>query len=135
LTERSFSEPPPLPDRAWVRAATPPGYRRRAFHLQTGKIYGRFVEIVETFAAGSFFYAPDRALQGSRGTWPTRASLKRRQQYGGSYPAVRYFSPRDSGCSTTSSAVRDRGAHGRREGQPIAISPDRGVTAIPYRPG
>ena len=41
----------------WV----PGGHGLRAFHLQTGKIYTRFVEIVQTLAAGGFFYAPSEA--------------------------------------------------------------------------
>src|SRR4030095_14995348 len=39
----------------------PGGAGLRAFHLQTGKIYSRFVEIVQTLAAGGFFYAPVEA--------------------------------------------------------------------------
>src|SRR5262249_59194542 len=41
----------------WV----PGGHGLRAFHLQSGKIYSRFVEIVQTLAAGGFFYAPTEA--------------------------------------------------------------------------
>jgi anthranilate 3-monooxygenase (FAD)/4-hydroxyphenylacetate 3-monooxygenase len=32
-----------------------------AFHLHGGRIYSRFVEIVQSLAAGGFFYAPDEA--------------------------------------------------------------------------
>jgi 4-hydroxyphenylacetate 3-monooxygenase oxygenase component len=41
----------------WV----PGGHGLRAFHLQSGKVYSRFVEIVQTLAAGGFFYAPSEA--------------------------------------------------------------------------
>src|SRR5919109_444740 len=47
----------PLANGVWV----PGGHGLRAFHLQTGKIYSRFVEIVQTIAAGGFFYAPAQA--------------------------------------------------------------------------
>jgi anthranilate 3-monooxygenase (FAD)/4-hydroxyphenylacetate 3-monooxygenase len=47
----------PLPGGVWV----PAGHGLRAFHLQSGKIYSRFVEIVQTLAAGGFFYAPTEA--------------------------------------------------------------------------
>src|ERR1700730_6395739 len=50
-----------LPNGVWV----PGGPGLRAFHLQTGKIYSRFVEIVQTLAAGGFFYAPSEADLGS----------------------------------------------------------------------
>jgi aromatic ring hydroxylase len=46
-----------LPNGVWV----PGGHGLRAFHLQTGKIYGRFLEIVQALAAGGFFYAPTEA--------------------------------------------------------------------------
>ena len=46
-----------MPNGVWV----PGGHGLRAFHLQTGKIYTRFVEIVQTLAAGGFFYAPTEA--------------------------------------------------------------------------
>ena len=46
-----------LPNGVWV----PGGPGLRAFHLQTGKVYSRFVEIVQTLAAGGFFYAPAEA--------------------------------------------------------------------------
>ena len=47
----------PGPGGVWL----PAGHGLRAFHLQTGKIYSRFVEIVQTLAAGGFFYAPAEA--------------------------------------------------------------------------
>jgi aromatic ring hydroxylase len=47
----------PLPGGVWV----PGGPGLRAFHLQSGKVYTRFVEIVQTLAAGGFFYAPSAA--------------------------------------------------------------------------
>ena len=37
----------------------------RAFHLQTGKIYTRFVEIVHSLAGGGYFYAPSEADLGN----------------------------------------------------------------------
>jgi hypothetical protein len=46
-----------MPNGVWL----PGGAGLRAFHLQTGKIYSRFVEIVQTLAAGGFFYAPAEA--------------------------------------------------------------------------
>jgi len=46
-----------LDNGVWV----PGGHGLRAFHLQIGKIYSRFVEIVQTLAAGGFFYAPSEA--------------------------------------------------------------------------
>src|SRR5205814_6802293 len=39
----------------------PGGHGLRAFHLQSGKIYSRFVEILQTLAARRFFYAPSAA--------------------------------------------------------------------------
>ena len=46
-----------LPDGMWTNAPMGPG----AFHLQTMRIYRRFVEIVQLLAAGGFFYAPTEA--------------------------------------------------------------------------
>jgi aromatic ring hydroxylase len=45
------------PDGVWSAPALGP----RAFHLQTMRIYRRFVEIVQLLGAGGFFYAPTRA--------------------------------------------------------------------------
>ena len=45
------------PDGAWGSASLGP----RGFHLQTMRIYRRFVEIVQILAAGGFFYAPTQA--------------------------------------------------------------------------
>jgi aromatic ring hydroxylase len=45
------------PDGMWAPAPLGPG----AFHLQTMRIYRRFVEIVQLLAAGGFFYAPTEA--------------------------------------------------------------------------
>ena len=45
------------PDGVWGSAAQGP----RAFHLQTMRIYRRFVEIIQLLAAGGFFYAPSQA--------------------------------------------------------------------------
>jgi anthranilate 3-monooxygenase (FAD) / 4-hydroxyphenylacetate 3-monooxygenase len=47
----------PLPDGMWTNAPIGPG----AFHLQTMRIYRRFVEIVQLLAGGGFFYAPTEA--------------------------------------------------------------------------
>jgi aromatic ring hydroxylase len=44
-------------DGTWSNAPLGPG----AFHLQTMRIYRRFVEIVQLLAAGGFFYAPTEA--------------------------------------------------------------------------
>ena len=57
----------PLANGVWV----PGGHGLRAFHLQTGKIYSRFVEIVQTLAAGGFFYAPPRPTSRARSSGPT----------------------------------------------------------------
>jgi anthranilate 3-monooxygenase (FAD)/4-hydroxyphenylacetate 3-monooxygenase len=45
------------PDGVWASASLGP----RAFHLQTMRIYRRFVEIVQLLGAGGFFYAPTQA--------------------------------------------------------------------------
>jgi anthranilate 3-monooxygenase (FAD)/4-hydroxyphenylacetate 3-monooxygenase len=45
------------PDSVWSAPSLGP----RAFHLQTMRIYRRFVEIVQLLGAGGFFYAPTRA--------------------------------------------------------------------------
>jgi anthranilate 3-monooxygenase (FAD)/4-hydroxyphenylacetate 3-monooxygenase len=45
------------PDGTWGSAALGP----RGFHLQTMRIYRRFVEITQLLAAGGFFYAPTQA--------------------------------------------------------------------------
>ncbi|HEY7465758.1 MAG TPA: 4-hydroxyphenylacetate 3-hydroxylase N-terminal domain-containing protein [Dehalococcoidia bacterium] len=45
------------PDGVWAAPSLGP----RAFHLQTMRIYRRFVEIVQLLGAGGFFYAPTRA--------------------------------------------------------------------------
>jgi anthranilate 3-monooxygenase (FAD)/4-hydroxyphenylacetate 3-monooxygenase len=55
-----------LPSGVWV----PGGHGLRAFHLQTGRVYSRFVEIVQTLAAGGFFYAPSEADLASRDLRP-----------------------------------------------------------------
>jgi aromatic ring hydroxylase len=46
-----------MADGVWTTAPIGPG----AFHLQTMRIYRRFVEIVQLLAAGGFFYAPSEA--------------------------------------------------------------------------
>ena len=45
------------PDGVWGSTALGP----RAFHLQTMRIYRRFVEIVHILGGGGFFYAPTKA--------------------------------------------------------------------------
>src|SRR5258707_15839993 len=65
-----------LPSGVWV----PGGHGLRAFHLQTGKVYSRFVEIVQTLAAGGFFYAPSEAdlpspEQIGRASWRGREEI------------------------------------------------------------
>jgi len=45
------------PDGTWTPAPLGPG----AFHLQTMRIYRRFVEIVQLLGGGGFFYAPTEA--------------------------------------------------------------------------
>ena len=63
-----------MPSGVWV----PGGAGLRAFHLQTGKIYSRFVEIVQTLAAGGFFYAPERGRPGEPGAAPVHRPLRAR---------------------------------------------------------
>src|SRR5258708_16485060 len=43
------------------RVCVPGGHGLPALHLHTGKVYSRFVEIVQTLAAGGFFYPPGEA--------------------------------------------------------------------------
>jgi anthranilate 3-monooxygenase (FAD)/4-hydroxyphenylacetate 3-monooxygenase len=143
----------------------PGGHGLRAFHLQTGKIYSRFVEIVQTLAAGGFFYAPvaadldsadvrpllDKYVRGRAGVsaeerialfklaWDVTGDAfgQRMQQY------VRFFSGDPIRLTAGFWAQYDKAplfeiverALGRRDGQPIPISPDHGAGAVPYQPG
>ncbi|MBM3219649.1 MAG: 4-hydroxyphenylacetate 3-hydroxylase [Candidatus Rokubacteria bacterium] len=151
----------PGPGGVWL----PGGQGLRAFHLQTGKIYSRFVEIVQTLAAGGFFYAPteadlaspevrpmiDKFVRGRAGisaeerialfklAWDVTGEsfAQRMQQY------VRFFSGDPIRLTAGFWAQYDKEplleiverALGRREGQPIPISPDHAVGAVPYQPG
>ena len=150
-----------MPNGVWV----PGGHGLRAFHLQTGKIYSRFVEIVQTLAAGGFFYVPseadlaspdvrpyiDRYVRGRPGVsaeerialfklaWDVTGETfaQRMAQY------VRFY----SGDPIRLTAgfygqyqkeplfeIVER-ALGRRDGEPIPLSPDNPGAPIPYQPG
>jgi 4-hydroxyphenylacetate 3-monooxygenase oxygenase component len=150
-----------LPNGVWV----PGGHGLRAFHLQTGKIYGRFLEIVQALAAGGFFYAPteadlanpelrpyiDRYVRGRPGVsaeerialfklaWDVTGETfaQRMAQY------VRFYSGDPIRLTAGFYEQYDKGplfelverALGRREGEPIPITPDNPAAAIPYQPG
>ena len=137
----------------------------RAFHLQTGKIYSRFVEIVQTLAAGGFFYAPteadlasaemrpyiDRYVRGRPGVsaeerialfklaWDVtgRRFAQRMAQY------VRYYSGDPIRLTAGFYTQYDKAplfdiverALGRRDGEPIPLSPDDPAAPVPYQPG
>jgi 4-hydroxyphenylacetate 3-monooxygenase oxygenase component len=149
-----------LPGGVWV----PGGHGLRAFHLQSGKIYSRFVEIVETLAAGGFFYAPseadlanpevrpliDRYVRGRAGisaeerialfklAWDATGEsfASRMAQY------VRFYSGDPIRLTAGFWAQYDKAplfeiverALGRRDGAPIPISPDAPSGAVPYKP-
>ena len=149
-----------LTNGVWV----PGGPGLRAFHLQSGKIYSRFVEIVQTLAAGGFFYAPseadlqneeirpliDRYVRGRAGVsaeerialfklaWDVTGDsfAQRMAQY------VRFYSGDPIRLTAGFYGQYDKAslfelverALGRREGQPIALSPDSPGSLIPYQP-
>ncbi len=149
-----------MPNGVWV----PGGPGLRAFHLHTGKIYSRFVEIVQTLAAGGFFYAPseadlanaevrpyiDRYVRGRAGVsaeerialfklaWDVTGEsfAQRMAQY------VRFYSGDPIRLTAGFWAQYDKAplleiverALGRRDGEPIPISPDNPGSAIPYQP-
>ncbi len=149
-----------MPSGVWL----PGGHGLRAFHLQTGKIYSRFVEIVETLAAGGFFYAPaeadlanpeirpyiDKYVRGRAGisaeerialfklAWDVTGEsfASRMAQY------VRFYSGDPIRLTAGFYAQYEKGplfeiverALRRREGQPIPISPDMPGAPIPYQP-
>jgi 4-hydroxyphenylacetate 3-monooxygenase oxygenase component len=151
----------PGPGGVWL----PGGHGLRAFHLQTGKIYSRFVEIVQTLAAGGFFYLPseadlasadvrpmiDKFVRGRAGVsaedrialfklaWDVTGETfaQRMQQY------VRFFSGDPIRLTAGFWAQYDKQplfeiverALGHREGQPIPISPDGAASSVPYQPG
>ncbi|HUO62126.1 MAG TPA: 4-hydroxyphenylacetate 3-hydroxylase N-terminal domain-containing protein [Terriglobales bacterium] len=150
-----------LPNGVWV----PGGPGLRAFHLQTGKIYTRFVEIVQTLAAGGFFYAPseadlgsaeirpyiDRYVRGRAGVaaeerialfklaWDVTGESfgQRMAQY------VRFYSGDPIRLTAGFYTQYDKApllelverALGRRDGEPIPISLDNPGAPIPYQPG
>jgi 4-hydroxyphenylacetate 3-monooxygenase oxygenase component len=150
-----------LPGGVWV----PGGPGLRAFHLQSGKIYSRFVEIVQTLAAGGFFYAPaeadldnpevrpliDRYVRGRAGVsaeerialfklaWDVTGEsfAQRMAQY------VRFYSGDPIRLTAGFWAQYDKAplfeiverALGRREGVAIPISPDDPSAPVPYQPG
>jgi 4-hydroxyphenylacetate 3-monooxygenase oxygenase component len=151
----------PGPGGVWL----PGGHGLRAFHLQTGKVYSRFVEIVQTLAAGGFFYLPseadlanteirpviDKFVRGRAGVsaeerialfklaWDVTGDTfaQRMQQY------VRFYSGDPIRLTAGFWAQYDKQplfevverALGRRAGQPIPLSPDTGPSAVPYQPG
>src|SRR5262247_3593517 len=150
-----------LPGGVWL----PGGPGLRAFHLQSGKVYSRFVEIVQTLAAGGFFYAPsaadlanpevrpyiDRYVRGRAGVsaeerialfklaWDVTGEsfAQRMAQY------VRFYSGDPIRLTAGFYAQYDKEplfelverALGRRDGAPIPITPDNPGAPIPYRPG
>ena len=150
-----------LPGGVWV----PGGAGLRAFHLQSGKVYSRFVEIVQALAAGGFFYAPseadlanpevrpyiDKYVRGRAGVsaeerialfklaWDVTGETfaQRMAQY------VRFYSGDPIRLTAGFYAQYDKAplfeiverALGRREGQPIPISPDDASAPVPYQPG
>jgi len=150
-----------LPGGVWV----PGGHGLRAFHLQTGKVYSRFVEIVQALAAGGFFYAPsaadldnpevrpyiDKYVRGRAGisaeerialfklAWDVTGEsfAQRMAQY------VRFYSGDPIRLTAGFYAQYDKQplfeiverALGRRDDQPIPISPADPTAAVPYQPG
>jgi aromatic ring hydroxylase len=150
-----------LPGGVWV----PGGAGLRAFHLQSGKVYSRFVEIVQTLAAGGFFYAPseadlanpeirphiDKYVRGRAGVsaeerialfklaWDATGETfaQRMAQY------VRFYSGDPIRLTAGFYMQYDKAplfeiverALGRREGVPIAISPGDASAPVPYQPG
>jgi aromatic ring hydroxylase len=150
-----------LPNGVWV----PGGSGLRAFHLQTGKIYSRYVEIVQTLAAGGFFYAPteadlanpdvrpyiDRYVRGRPGVsaeerialfklaWDVTGETfaQRMAQY------VRFYSGDPIRLTAGFYGQYDKEplfeiverALGHRDGEPIPLSPDNPGASIPYQPG
>ena len=149
-----------LPGGVWV----PGGHGLRAFHLQSGKIYSRFVEIVQTLAAGGFFYAPteadlaspevrpyiDRYVRGRAGVsaeerialfklaWDATGDTfaQRMTQY------VRFYSGDPIRLTAGFYQQYDKAplfelverALGRRDGVPLPITPDDAVASVPYQP-
>src|SRR5512144_3223052 len=149
-----------LPSGVWV----PGGPGLRAFHLQTGKVYSRFVEIVQTLAAGGFFYAPseadlqnpelrphiDRYVRGRAGVsaeervalfklaWDVtgEAFAQRMAQY------VRFYSGDPIRLTAGFYAQYDRApllelverALGHRDGVPLPITPAEPGSPVPYQP-
>jgi aromatic ring hydroxylase len=149
-----------LANGVWV----PGGHGLRAFHLQTGKVYSRFVEIVQTLAAGGFFYAPseadlanpelrpllDRYVRGRSGVsaeerialfklaWDATGEsfAQRMAQY------VRFYSGDPIRLTAGFYTQYDKAplfelverALGHREGVPLPITPDDPGAPVPYRP-
>ena len=149
-----------LPSGVWVSG----GHGLRAFHLQTGKVYSRFVEIVQTLAAGGFFYAPseadlqspelrpyiDRYVRGRAGVsaeervalfklaWDATGEsfAQRMAQY------VRYYSGDPIRLTAGFYAQYDKAplldlverALGHRDGVPLPITPVEPGSPLPYLP-
>lgn len=149
-----------MPSGVWM----PGGLGLYAHHLQSGPIYRRFVEIVQILAGGGFFYAPaeadlanpelrpyiDQFVRGRPGVsaeeriglfklaWDVTGEsfAARMQQY------VRFFSgdPIRLTAGFYMQYHKDplleivERALGRREGEPIPISPDNPGAPRPYLP-
>jgi anthranilate 3-monooxygenase (FAD) / 4-hydroxyphenylacetate 3-monooxygenase len=149
-----------LPGGVWV----PGGHGLRAFHLQSGKVYSRFVEIVQTLAAGGFFYAPteadlaspevrpyiDRYVRGRAGisaeerialfklAWDVTGETfaQRMAQY------VRFYSGDPIRLTAGFYQQYDKAplfelverALGRRDGVPLPITADDAGAPVPYQP-
>jgi 4-hydroxyphenylacetate 3-monooxygenase oxygenase component len=149
-----------LANGVWV----PGGSGLRALHLQTGKIYSRCVEIVQTLAAGGFFYAPteadlaspdvrpyiERYVRGRPGisaeerialfklAWDVtgEAFAQRMAQY------VRFYSGDPIRLTAGFYGQYDKEplfaiverALGHHDGEPIPLSPDNPGATIPYQP-
>jgi aromatic ring hydroxylase len=150
-----------LSNGVWV----PGGPGMRAFHLHSGKTYSRFVEIVQTLAAGGFFYAPaeadlanpeirpyiDRYVRGRAGVpaeervalfklaWDVTGEsfASRMEQY------VRFYSGDPIRLTAGFYAQYEKAplleiverALGHRAGQSIPLSPDNPGSLIPNQPG
>src|SRR5713101_2847600 len=120
-----------LPSGVWV----PGGHGLRAFHLQTGKVYSRFVEIVQTLAAGGS--AEERVALFKLAWDATGESFAQRMaQY------VRYYSGDPIRLTAGFYAQYDKApllelverALGHRDGVPLPITPVEPGSPLPYLP-
>jgi aromatic ring hydroxylase len=136
----------------------------RAIHTQNSKTYARLVEIVKTLAGGGFFYAPteadlnnpeiwpyiDRYVRGRAGisaeerialfklAWDAtgEAFAQRMEQYARFYSGdpIRLTAGVYVGYDKDPLFEIVERALGRRDGQPIPISPDNPGARTGYRP-